>query len=367
MKNIIQARYFNRRQTTVLPLTWGVLHGLNDFAAAFLLTAFHVQNSGSGTFTWYALYAVLAFGGQLPIGLFLDRLQTQSTVGYLVILLLFAAILIAPVSLEMAIILSGLSSAGIHVVGGSVCLQLKENKSGPLGIFAAPGVLGLTLGILAGSFFAISWFTFFSLPVAICLAVVYLSGFPKLFSKRQSPENKLKKFDWLIVVLLLVMSLRSLVFDILNHFSSGLTEGFLVVGLCAFLGKLVGGFIADRFGSKIMVYISLALAIIFLQASQGNIYLLGLGIICLQSSVPVFLMLLRQQLPQFSATVSALGLGTTIAIGGLPLFIMKPKLLVSAWFNSGIIWLAVLMAIAAVLFYTWKILSHKNSRSVTSS
>jgi FSR family fosmidomycin resistance protein-like MFS transporter len=108
------------KKVWALPLLWGILHGINDFISGFMLS--HVMlNNHEYAFFLVILYAILAFGGQLPLGIWLDKRKQLSLFGITGITLLLFSIPIFFINNFAAIVITGLASAIIHIVGGSVC------------------------------------------------------------------------------------------------------------------------------------------------------------------------------------------------------------------------------------------------------
>ena len=108
----------------------------------------------------------------------------------------------------------------------------------------------------------------------------------------------------------------------------------VVIGISAFAGKMIGGFLADRIGWKLWVYISLPLAFLLLQFGKGNLMMLGFGVASLQSSVPISLLLMRRNLPEFPATSIAMTLGVGIALAALSFFILDRWKIQQGWFSE---------------------------------
>jgi hypothetical protein len=326
-----------------------------------------MHNNGDGVL-FLVIYAIIGFGGQLPVGFWLDhKKQLKPFAGASVFLLPFA-IAAYFISAEAGIIISGLASAFVHVTGGAVCLltksgeQVHENKISTLGLFTAPGVLGLTLGGVLGQYG--TW------QLAIIGAMVLPAGY--LIMKHSLPSYKysdelsgtqtppsgvgglsgaagLDTHDWLMLGILLIMCFRSFIFDVINHIAHDFEHGVLIIGISAFLGKIIGGFVADTIGWKRFVYITLPLSLLLFQFGKDNIYALAFGIACLQSSVPVTLLLMGRSLPLYPATASALSLGASIALAGLPMFMLGDSNIVHDAFNDA--WLSA--AICILVFLTW--------------
>ncbi len=305
------------------PLLWGMLHGLNDFAAGFMLAHYAYTADHAKSFLFIVIYAIIGFGGQLPVGFWVDHKKQLKPFATASIVLLPLSAVTYFISPEAGILVSGIASAFVHVTGGAVCLQVHENKTGPLGLFTAPGVLGLTLGgVLA------PYGTWQLLPIA---AMAILTGW-RIRSKElpdyraaKNGDSQLDSHDWIMLGILLIMCFRSFIFDVINHVANDNSNGILIIGISAFAGKIIGGFVADRIGWKKFVYITLSVALLLFQFGKENIYALGFGIACLQSSVPVTLLLMGRSLPLYPATATAMSLGTSIALAGLPLYMLNDR------------------------------------------
>ncbi len=337
------------------PILWGLLHGLNDFAAGFMLANYTFNHNQQESFLFIVIYSVIGFGGQLPIGFWIDHQKKIKPFAKVSIIVLPLAVLSYFINAETGIIFSGIASAFIHVTGGAICLQVNNNKTGPLALFTAPGVLGLTIGGALGAFS--SWLLLLSL-IAI-LPLVFLiakSTFP-VYHAQEKKQSELEGHDWLMLGILLIMCFRSFVFDVLNHIAQEHENGLIIIGISAFAGKIIGGFVADKIGWKKFVYISLPLALVMFQFGKENIYALAFGIACLQSSVPITLLLMGRGLQLYPATATALSLGTSIALAGLPLFLIGAKSNVTNWFGNNRI---TALAFTMLLFTGWLILKYIN-------
>lgn len=329
------------------PLLWGLLHGLNDFAAGFMLAAFTYNSNTADGFLFIVVYSIIGFGGQLPVGFWLDYNKKLSAFVNTSLLLLPLAIITFIINMQAGIILSGIASAFVHVTGGAVCLQAHENKTGPLALFTAPGVLGLTLGGVLGQF---SIYSLWLVVLLVLIAAYFIlkNNLPS-YKTPEKKQSELDAHDWLMMGILLIMCFRSFIFDVINHVAHDFENGILIIGISAFAGKIIGGFVADKIGWKKFVYITLPLALLLFQFGKENIYALGFGIACLQSSVPITLLLMGQSLPLYPATASALSLGTSIALAGLPLYLFNSSKIVAGGFNNT--WLSAIVLL--LLFVCW--------------
>lgn len=233
-------------------LPWYALgHFAVDFLCAFLIFG---RMSGLPQWTELALvYNFCAFALQMPLGILADRLGRNrlfSALGGALVLL--AAVFSFP---WLTAVLSGLGNALYHVGGGRETL-LQTRNYGPLGIFVAPGAVGIFLGslwrnlplagIAAGGLLALCSLVLLRLSKAEAPS-------PTVFSP-PAPRNL-----GLLLALFLVVLLRSLVgMTMASPWKSGI---YVVLGaVLGASGKALGGFAADRFGGKLAGGVSLLLA-----------------------------------------------------------------------------------------------------------
>lgn len=337
-----------------MSLAWGLLHGVNDWVAGYMVAAFSLQHTIENTSLALIAYTILGFGGQLPVGMRMDRHKNPDLFINFSIVFLLAGILCYWINDFTGIIIAGLSSAFLHVTGGSICLQNNENKAGPLGIFTAPGVLGLTLGIASGGFS--SWILSFALIAVILILLIFKirpstnSQSNTTVQRTGSAHQLIDKHDWIMIGILLTVVLRSLLYEAITMLAHNWQDGLLTLGIAAFAGKIIGGYLADKLGWRRWVYITLPLAFIFLQFGENNLLMLGFGISCLQSSVPISIILMRRSMPEFPATSVAFTLGVAIAIAALLLFIIDVKKIQAGWFTVAGLFVSLIISGLILLF-----------------
>lgn len=326
------------RSQYLQPLYWGILHGVNDMAAGFLLASYTLTHNYSDSFLFVSLYAIMGFGGQLPVGFWLDKKKDINLFAKIAVSLLPLAILISFVSPSLGILCSGVASAFVHVTGGTICLQVHDNKSGPLGLFTAPGVLGLTVGGLLGD--TGTWLPMLLVAASLILILFIFRHPLPVYSTPDKKESEIDSHDFIMLLILLLMCFRSFLFDVVNYVAEYYEDGVLYIGLSAFAGKVIGGFMADKIGTKKFIYISLLSSLVFFQIGKENIYMLCGGVALLQSSVPVTLLMMSRSLPFHPATATAFSLGISIAMAGLPLFLVSDKMHIARLFQTN--WLTAL-------------------------
>ena len=155
-----------------------------------MLANYTFHHNYSKSFLFIVIYSIIGFGGQLPVGFWVDSKKQIKPFAIASLVLLPLAIGTYFIDAGAGIILSGIASAFVHVTGGTVCLQVHDNKTGPLALFTAPGVLGLTIGGLLGMISVYSlWFV---LVLVIVVAYLILKTIYQLIKRR----NK-SKANWM--------------------------------------------------------------------------------------------------------------------------------------------------------------------------
>ncbi len=300
---------------------FGMAHGLNDFIAGYLLANLSLHSSDIFTNSLaYLMYSVIAFGGQLPAGIIVDKYKRLKPIASICLLLLILSISVSYASLFMAIFFSAIASAFIHVCGAAAC-YVSDNKHYTLaGIFTSPGVIGLICGGILGSI-DFNYFYLFILPLVVLLLWLMYVEIPSYENKKvnaHSSDTILDTHDMVMLLLLMTIAVRSLFWNVVHMMSFNQQTWLLVLGFSAGAGKLLGAIIADRVGWKKFMYVSIIGAVICLNIDKSNIILFGIGVFFLQSAVPITLVLVQQYMKQSPATAAGLCLGVLILFAGLP-------------------------------------------------
>ncbi len=300
----------------------GLAHGLSDCAAGYMIG----RLSGGVTGEWMdvgalvLLYNVLAFGGQVPAALVVDRFGKPKVVVALSLSLVAAALLVFPMAPLAAIVLAGIGGAFFHVSGGMLALLAFPGSTVGAGLFAAPGVMGLALGgYLSWAGLPVLWVlaTFVALVSLIVLTLPYPSRSAAPMAAQQ-PET----FAWhdvFMLILLMAIALRSAVwnlFELIHGAEHGL---LLALGLAAMVGKVAGGLLSDRIGWRRYGMIALAVSAPLLTLGGTNPWTLLPGVMLLQSATPAAVLGMYGLMPRMPATAIGMCFGLAIAIGGIPM------------------------------------------------
>lgn len=295
--------------------------GLTDGAVGWLLGQCLLHQTPATAALGILLYNALGFGGQALVGPLVDRYRCPrgTTLAALVLLMLALGI---PAPLQ-ALVLAGLGSACFHPGAGAIATRLAAGRTTALGLFTAPGILGLTFGTAAG---VADWSI--ALPIGIALLTLALGiGLsppatpPKLgplvpWNTGAAGELEPGIGSWqegVLVLLIGAIAVRSALWLIIQVIHQQAMGALITLGIAAALGKWLGGYGRDRVGSRRWLLGALVGAALCLP--WPYLPLQALGVALLQSTVPLEAVI--QCLPQQWATAAGLTVGLAVAIGGL--------------------------------------------------
>ena len=315
------------RNKKIFILAFG--HGLNDLVAGYFIGIFALNNDDLlKTGLAITIYNILAFGGQYPVAILMEKLNDTKKLlvfSYLLNAIALATFLFVP---AISIILAGIASAIYHVAGGTYCAQ--NNKATNIGLFAAPGIAGL----VAGGY--LSWKQVDIIPILLPVTLVFLFGllkmnFTKLVAEKNADEARKEKHlfdthDIIMILLLLVISLRSVSWNIFQLIYENNFEWLIAIALAAAAGKIFGGWLADRIGWRLYALGSVILATPLLTFFKKELILFCIGVGLLQSGIPATTSLLIHSLKGKTSKGIALSFGTAIIIGSAAI-IFPAKLL----------------------------------------
>lgn len=242
-----------------LPAVYGVIHAVVDASSVMVVYAGLrlYRLPPAEAFYLVVAYNVLAFGTQVFFGAATDKVKrprVAAQVGLGMVVLATLALRLDPI---VAVTLGGLGNACFHVGAGAITLRVNPRRATPLGVFVAPGAVGLAFGMWFGKGGSgVVWP--FTLTLVLCLVATLFLPKPRYpYDMRPSPESGPDRepgaakieFPKLIVALLLfsIMVRSTIGFAGCYHCPKNLS---VLVGLtvAAFAGKAMGGIVSDRFG-----------------------------------------------------------------------------------------------------------------------
>ncbi|MCL2114636.1 MAG: MFS transporter [Methanobrevibacter sp.] len=273
---------------------YSIIHFIVDFSCAFLIANLIVPLSTSEYTLIMAVlvYNFFAFALQLPIGIIADKLNKNALVSSLGCLLIIIGFAFFKFSILSCIII-GLGNACFHIGGGIDILNISKKKAKLLGIYVAPGAMGLFFGGTLGlyGFNQTSLVIIALLLSAIALVHLYFNMKNKYKINNLIPqlETITKKHIIILSTLLFAVCIRAYLGLILTYtWKSDIRIGFIFV-LCIVLGKVLGGFISDKFGLIRTAVISLCLSAIFFLFSFNSEIMGILAIFTFNISMPITL------------------------------------------------------------------------------
>lgn len=147
-----------------------------------------------------------------------------------------------------------------------------------------------------------------------------------------------------MILLLLVISLRSAVWNIFQLLHDQQYDWLLAIALAAFAGKILGGWLADRIGWKTYTWISMTASVPLIHFFRNELLLFCIGIGLLQSGIPATTALLIHSVNGSKERGIALSFGAAIILGALVLVIPQ------AAFSSTLLLPLGLLAAMFILF-----------------
>ncbi|MBQ8821296.1 MAG: hypothetical protein IJZ82_01505 [Lachnospiraceae bacterium] len=296
---------------------YSILHFLVDGICAFAMFGHFAARED-----WYLnilLYNFCAFALQMPLGAVLDGLNGQlgrqkyepsfvyAVVG---VILTFIGAVTHPVVL-------GIGNAMFHLGGGVGTIHEDEGKGWHgkgLGVFVAPGALGLYLGtLLAKSGMVSPWSCFWPVGMVAILCLMW-----SMLALRKSISPIYGEFSfgakdgtlWIMLGCLAVVILRSYIgMSVSFSWKTTLIAGTLAV-LAVVLGKVAGGFTAAGFGVRPTVAVSLVFsALCFLLSDNMAAGVLALFLFNMTMPITLYLLVQRMRgLPGFAFGLLTFGL-----------------------------------------------------------
>jgi FSR family fosmidomycin resistance protein-like MFS transporter len=299
-------------------LLLAVAHGIADGAAGWRLGQTLLHQPAATVALGVLLYNGVAFGGQPLVGLWIDRHQQPQGVTVLALGLLALGVELPHPLLALAG--AGVGSALFHPSAGAIAAR--QATAGALGLFAAPGILGLTVGFGLGM-------TEKPFGGAIALGLLALAGAlawveggafnsPAVIAPPPPIPAHSTPGPWqetVLVILVGAIALRSGLWLLVQTLHQGAMGALLSLGLAAAVGKVLGGYGGDRYGTRRWLWGALGGAALCLP--WPILPLQWLGVAWLQSTVPLAWRAVMANLPRQPATATGLALGLAVALGGL--------------------------------------------------
>ena len=316
----------------------------NIFAPLLPLLIPHLDLSLAAAGTLTMCFQLAASVSQLGFGHLADRWRPRVLLlaGPLVCVTMLSLIGLAPSAFVLGLILvaGGLGGSAFHPPAAALVHRLAGYRQGfAMALHITGGSLGFSLGPLL---FApviqrvgLEWSPIVALP-GLAWLTLCLRRIPTFEAHEERGDGGLATLRpyaaplallYGVVVLRTLASLSFATFVPVMLTRRGLSVTAAAVAVSFYLfassvGGFLGGPLADRFGAKRVIALSLVLAVPFLVAAPllhgwAFIVVLGVGGFFLQSTLPVNVTFGQQLAPVSAATVSSLMMGFAWGTGGL--------------------------------------------------
>ena len=206
------------------------------------------------------VYNLLAFAGQLPIGILSDIFNKNRMFVVFGCLMAGVAYPVAFISPWIACVLASIGNGAFHIGAGADILKWSMPKAGLSGLFVSSGALGVWLAYKLESDIVV-----FVLPAIVILSAVILlvtGGNVKHEEKEHSISFVKPEKTVLAAILCFMMTIvvRSLMGMVMNYSWKSIFAFSLLSVIAVVAGKALGGYIADRFGYIKTSVVSLGLS-----------------------------------------------------------------------------------------------------------
>lgn len=297
---------------------YGITHAFVDATCVAVVFAGLLFNHADAQTSLFLvlLYNVLAFGLQPIVGMLFDKLQTPRLAAIIGCMLTIISAVVWKFSLP-AVVFAGLGNAFFHIGGGIISLKMSGGKATIPGMYVAPGALGLFIGILVGKsghFVSLVFITLLLISSALICFLSYQTA-----TKNNGVEKTFNKFELIVLLLLLSISIRSLIgLGVVFPWKSNMNL-LILLTLVVVFGKFFGGIIADKFGWMKISISGLILSAPLIALGIHSPFLAIAGMFCFNVTMPVTLVVVANVLKGregFAFGLTALSL----IIGAFPTF-----------------------------------------------
>lgn len=319
---------------------YSILHFLVDGVCALAMFGYFATREN-----WYVnilLYNFCAFALQMPLGVVLDGLCRERSTGKALSPYLYAVagVVLTLTGAFIHPVVLGLGNALFHLGGGVATIQedtAKGWRGRGLGVFVAPGALGLYIGTLIGKSEAASVWSVI-VPVGVVMVLCLLLGRKRLLKTvvvedkvtepllpsdrenltpatrgtedAQTAQDGRLSALWLAAGCLFVVILRSYI-GMAVSFSWKTTVLAVALAVCAVVfGKVAGGFAAAAFGIRRTIVISLgAAAMCYLLSGNMAAGIIALFLFNMTMPITLYLLIVKlREMPGFAFGLLTFGL-----------------------------------------------------------
>jgi len=318
----------------------GFGHFLIDAISALIVFSFIITNTNTPSIAAaIIIYNILAFGSQIIIGELSDKYKKSREAAIAGTILGALSLILFNSFPWISIILIGFGNALFHIGAGTISLNLTPKKATAPGIFVAPGALGLLIGTLTAKLLGFTLIPFLVVSILFIPLLFYIN-IPNINYKMQNNKSNKEPY-FLIFFLLLTILIRSFIGSTIVLPWKSNQSLLISLTIFIFLGKSLGGILADKFSFMKIGIASLILSSIMLSFYSNIPSIAITGMFLFNMTMPITLVALSNRMPgrsgfSFGLTCMALFIGTIPAMLGfqliIPNYIKLAIILLSALF-----------------------------------
>ncbi len=273
------------KKSFIVVLALSIMHMLCDFICGYKVVGILGHKYIEYALYIFVIYNSLAFVFQPFIGIIIDKYFFGKSIIVFSVICLLLGIIIN--NWLISIIFLGIGNQIFHVIGGKICTNIDSSKASHLGVFVSLGAIGLTLG---SNFYELNIIVYGALMLYLILSIIVILCIKNYEQTVIESQHKPKgRVFWGISLMVIVVFLRSFLGKII-HFDFEISLTLVVLFSClGALGKLIGGFIRDKFGSLITIITSMGICCIILIFFSNSVVLMSIGMVLINISMPISL------------------------------------------------------------------------------
>ena len=296
-------------------------HFVVDLCCAAFIYHFIVSEFGITTRVslFILLYDFLAFVLQLPFGILFNNKNKNSFISIVGCFLILIAYLLNMIPI-IPIVLIGVGNALFHIGGGIDVLNISNKKASKIGLYVAPGALGLFIGCSINKL----EYPIYLIIILLIITILLLSILYKKYNTNIKQKD-ISVFDFkykkriIIYLIFLTICIRGYIGFILNYSWKSSFSLLLLSVIMVALGKAIGGLLADKFGLEKVGFLSLLTSSILFIISFKSMIVALISILLFNMTMPITLILLSNYLKNYGR---AFGINTVaLFLGSLLYFV----------------------------------------------
>ncbi len=324
---------------------FGVLYAYIHFAvevACFFLLYYRFNMGPLGAL-YFLLYDALAFVPQSFLGVVNDKFPrlNMGLIGSVLMVLSF----FIPINV-ISLVLLTLGNAMLHVSGAQYTMHGAEGKLGPLGTFVGAGSFGVVTGKLLAD---VDYEWIIIIPVVLVLVTFVMTLVLPRYYEQIDDCNKFnagaeKSSGFVIFLAFVVVAIRAYVGYAIPTGWNKSTLQTIALFLFMGVGKIAGGYVADKIGYRKTAFLSLGLSLPFLVFGNSLMWLSLVGVALFSMTMTLTVGIIVSKIPH--APGLSFGI-TTVAlfVGVFPAFFVRPETLFEHQVVSGVLNIIALLCL----------------------